>query len=63
MRRGMGDELGTPKIVDRSAFQAELDVLRFQEKAPTREGDAMAAARWPWSRETAPHRSLGNVAP
>ena len=35
----------TPKIVDRSAFQAELDVLRIREKAHTKEGDAIAAAR------------------
>ena len=34
-----------PKIVDRSTFQAELDALRFREKAHTREGDAIAAAR------------------
>jgi predicted dithiol-disulfide oxidoreductase (DUF899 family) len=39
------DELGAPKIVDRSTFQAELDVLRVREKAHTREGDAIAAAR------------------
>jgi predicted dithiol-disulfide oxidoreductase (DUF899 family) len=36
---------GTPKIVDRSTFQAELDALRVREKAHTREGDAIAAAR------------------
>ena len=29
----MGDELGSPKIVDRSTFQAELDALRVREKA------------------------------
>jgi predicted dithiol-disulfide oxidoreductase (DUF899 family) len=39
------DELATPKIVDRSAFQAELDALRVREKAHTRAGDAIAAAR------------------
>jgi predicted dithiol-disulfide oxidoreductase (DUF899 family) len=39
------DEFGAPKIVDRSAFQAELDALRVREKAHTREGDAIAAAR------------------
>ena len=39
------DELGAPKIVDRSAFHAELDALRAREKAHTREGDAIAAAR------------------
>ena len=39
------DELGAPKIVDRSTFQAELDALRVREKAHTKEGDAIAAAR------------------
>jgi len=39
------DELGAPKVVDRSTFQAELDALRVREKAYTREGDAIAAAR------------------
>ncbi len=39
------DELGGPKIVDRSTFQVELDALRVREKAHTREGDAIAAAR------------------
>ena len=39
------DELEAPKIVDRSTFQAELDALRVREKAHTREGDAIAAAR------------------
>jgi len=34
-----------PPIVDRSRFQAELDALRIREKAHTREGDAIAAAR------------------
>jgi predicted dithiol-disulfide oxidoreductase (DUF899 family) len=41
----MGDELGAPKIVDWSTFQEELDALRVREKAHTREGDAIAAAR------------------
>jgi predicted dithiol-disulfide oxidoreductase (DUF899 family) len=34
-----------PSVVDRDSFQAELDRLRVQEKAHTREGDAIAAAR------------------
>ncbi|MGX1670667.1 DUF899 family protein [Streptomyces sp. NPDC055400] len=34
-----------PKAVDRAAYQAELDALRIREKAYTREGDAIAAAR------------------
>jgi predicted dithiol-disulfide oxidoreductase (DUF899 family) len=34
-----------PEAVDRARFQAELDRLRVREKAHTREGDAIAAAR------------------
>ena len=34
-----------PAIVDRSAWQAQLDDLRVREKAHTHEGDAIAAAR------------------
>jgi predicted dithiol-disulfide oxidoreductase (DUF899 family) len=34
-----------PPIVDRAAFDARLDELRTREKAHTREGDAIAAAR------------------
>ncbi len=37
--------LGRPAAVDRAAFEAELDQLRAREKAHTREGDAIAAAR------------------
>jgi predicted dithiol-disulfide oxidoreductase (DUF899 family) len=36
---------GMPAVVDRAAFQEELDRLRVREKAHTREGDAIAAAR------------------
>src|SRR5258708_12502335 len=36
---------GLPAAVDRATFQAELDALRAREKAHTREGDAIAAAR------------------
>ena len=39
------NEPGAPKIVDRSIFQAGLDALRVREKAHTKEGDAIAAAR------------------
>jgi predicted dithiol-disulfide oxidoreductase (DUF899 family) len=39
------DEPKAPKIVDRAAFQAELDALLVREKAHTKEGDAIAAAR------------------
>jgi len=45
MKNIMRDELGAPKVVDRSTFQVELDALRVREKAHTREGDAIAAAR------------------
>ena len=40
-----GTGLEVPEIVDRSAFQLALDALRVREKAHTREGDAIAAAR------------------
>ena len=33
------------KVVDRAAWLAEVDALRVREKAHTREGDAIAAAR------------------
>lgn len=36
---------GLPQVADRATFQAELDSLRAREKAHTREGDAIAAAR------------------
>jgi predicted dithiol-disulfide oxidoreductase (DUF899 family) len=39
------DDLGAPRIVDRNTFQAELDAVRLREKAHTRAGDAIAAAR------------------
>ena len=41
----MKDEPSAPAVVDRGTFQAELDALRVREKAHTREGDAIAAAR------------------
>ena len=34
-----------PAVADRATFQTELDRLRLREKAHTREGDAIAAAR------------------
>lgn len=34
-----------PEVVDRATFQAQLDELRAREKAHTRDGDAVAAAR------------------
>src|SRR5215472_18342412 len=45
MQDFMKDEVGAPQVVDRRTFQAELDALRVREKAHTREGDAIAAAR------------------
>jgi predicted dithiol-disulfide oxidoreductase (DUF899 family) len=38
-------EAARPLVTDRAAFQSELDRLRVREKAHTREGDAIAAAR------------------
>jgi hypothetical protein len=35
------DEPVAPKIVDRAAFQADLDALRVREKAHTNEGGAI----------------------
>jgi predicted dithiol-disulfide oxidoreductase (DUF899 family) len=34
-----------PAVTDRTAWQAQIDELRVREKAHTREGDAIAAAR------------------
>ncbi|MFZ0205504.1 MAG: DUF899 family protein [Roseiarcus sp.] len=45
MKNTVRDEIGAPPVVDRGAFQVELDALRAREKAHTREGDAIAAAR------------------
>jgi predicted dithiol-disulfide oxidoreductase (DUF899 family) len=42
---GPGGTPAQPVIADRATFQAELDQLRTREKAHTREGDAIAAAR------------------
>ncbi len=39
------DTAARPAVVDRAAWQAELDTLRVREKAHTRAGDALAAAR------------------
>jgi hypothetical protein len=36
---------GTPLTVDRETYQKQVDELRVREKAHTREGDAIAAAR------------------
>ena len=45
MKYPMRNEPEVPAVVDRGAFRAELDALRVREKAHTREGDAIAAAR------------------
>jgi predicted dithiol-disulfide oxidoreductase (DUF899 family) len=45
MKDATRDKLGAPEIVDRATFQAELDALRVREKAHSKEGDAIAAAR------------------
>src|SRR5688500_13965942 len=45
MKNFKSSEPGVPAVVDRDTFQAELDELRVREKAHTREGDAIAAAR------------------
>ena len=42
---GAASAASLPAAVDRAGFQAELDRLRVREKAHTREGDAIAAAR------------------
>ncbi len=39
------DPVEGPVVVERDTFQAELDAIRVREKAHTREGDAIAAAR------------------
>ncbi|HLS80250.1 MAG TPA: DUF899 family protein [Steroidobacter sp.] len=38
-------DFAAPRVVDRAIFQAEVDALRVREKAHTRAGDAIAAAR------------------
>src|SRR4030095_9833394 len=40
-----GDTAAQPAVVDRASWQAELDKLLIREKAHTKEGDAIAAAR------------------
>ncbi|MBX3536658.1 MAG: DUF899 family protein [Chelatococcus sp.] len=38
-------DYAAPEVAERAIFQAKLDTLRVREKAHTREGDAIAAAR------------------
>ena len=40
-----GGERGSPPVVDRATFEAEVEAVRRREKAHTHEGDAIAAAR------------------
>jgi predicted dithiol-disulfide oxidoreductase (DUF899 family) len=42
---GISEAAGEPAVVDRATWQAQLDALRAREKAYTREGDKIAAAR------------------
>lgn len=42
---GSNGTTAVPAVVDRATFQQHLDQLRVREKAHTREGDAIAAAR------------------
>lgn len=42
---GEGSTLPLPAVADRATWQAQLDDLLVREKAHTREGDAIAAAR------------------
>ena len=44
-RSGAANGPSLPAAADRATFQSELDTLRIREKAHTREGDAIAAAR------------------
>jgi predicted dithiol-disulfide oxidoreductase (DUF899 family) len=43
--RGSIHNAPRPRVAERAEFQSELDRLRVREKAHTREGDAIAAAR------------------
>lgn len=45
MNHAKGDRLAAPEIVDRTAFDTQLEALRIQEKSHTRLGDAIAADR------------------
>ncbi|HEY1613429.1 MAG TPA: DUF899 family protein [Rhizomicrobium sp.] len=45
MTKGNASEPAMPAIVDRAAFEAELEILRVREKVHTHEGDRIAAQR------------------
>jgi hypothetical protein len=42
---GAGEAPVLPRVVDRVTFEAQVEQLPVREKAHTREGDAIAAAR------------------
>lgn len=54
-----------PPVADRAVFEQELEALRAREKAHTREGDAIAAARrrLPMVEVAADSRLLGPDGP
>ena len=54
---------GLPAAVDRAMWQAELDGLLVREKAHTREGDAIAAARLPMVEVDASIPVIGSRGP
>jgi predicted dithiol-disulfide oxidoreductase (DUF899 family) len=61
-KAGGSDIAAQPAVVDRATWQAELDTLLVREKAHTREGDAIAAARRRrWWRWTPPSRWLART--
>ena len=45
MMEGTTSDPPVPEVTDRATWQARIDELRVKEKAHTREGDAIAAAR------------------
>jgi predicted dithiol-disulfide oxidoreductase (DUF899 family) len=45
MKDSADENVGAPQVVDRHSFEAALDALRVREKAHTRAGDDIAAAR------------------
>lgn len=45
MTEPLPSNLAVPNTVDRATFEAQIDAFRAREKAHTREGDAIAAAR------------------
>jgi hypothetical protein len=58
------DELGAPKIIDRSTFQASWTHCGFERRLTQEKGMPLRppADGSPWLRWMAPHRSVANVA-